>query len=424
MSDFVMRPDDELTHKPDASVNFNESVYTNGFDTASPVGGWMRLGNRVNEGYAELSVCLYLPNGRIACQFQRPGIASNDRLNAGGLSYAVVEPLKKVSMTYDGEMLIVDDPEALRDPKTLFANGPRVPGHVHWVHEAESPVHGGKPVDNAVQTMYGRDFSLGNFNQHGRVRGEIKVGSETFPIDGRGWLRRRLLGLSLVSMWGVKKLARHMEKRLVKDGGAEHPVMRHLPAFLDHANHCAELRLRRIGVLVGLQENDPDGKARLSAFTHGLQELGWTEGHNVRMDIRWAADDVDRMRIFAKELVDLQPEIVLTYSTPVTAVLQRETLTIPIVFVNVSDPIGAGFVASLARPGGHLTGFINYEGSLAGKWLELLTEIAPGVKRVAMLFNPDLAPGGGSYFLHSFEAAARSIRWSMTPRWRRCGSGR
>ena len=147
----------------------------------------MRLGNRVNEGYAELSVCLYLPDGRIACQFQRPTLTSNDRFNAGGLSYAVIEPLKKVSMTFDGEMLIVDDPNAFRDPKTLFAKGPRVPGHVHWIHEAESPVHGGTPVDDAVQTMYGRDFSLGHFNQHDRVRGEIKVGSETFPIDGRGW---------------------------------------------------------------------------------------------------------------------------------------------------------------------------------------------------------------------------------------------
>ena len=187
MNDFVLRPEDEMTHKPDASVNFNESVYTNGFNTASPVGGWMRLGNRVNEGYAELSVCLYLPDGRIACQFQRPSITDNDRFDAGGLSYAVIEPLKKVSMTFDGEMLIVDDPNALRDPKTLFANGAKVPGHVHWVHEAESPVHGGEPVNDAVPTMYGRDFSLGHFNQHGRVRGEISVGGETFPIDGRGW---------------------------------------------------------------------------------------------------------------------------------------------------------------------------------------------------------------------------------------------
>ena len=99
MDDFLMRPEDEQTHAPDDSPNFNESVYTNGFDSVSPVGGWMRLGNRVNEGYAELSVCLYLPDGRIACQFRRPSIGANDRFAAGGLSYAVIEPLRKVSIS-------------------------------------------------------------------------------------------------------------------------------------------------------------------------------------------------------------------------------------------------------------------------------------------------------------------------------------
>lgn len=187
MSDFVMRPEDERTHPPDASVNFNESVYTNGFDTVSLVGGWMRLGNRVNEGHAELSVCLYLPDGRIACQFRRPTITDNARFEAGGISYAVIEPLRSVSMRYDGDLVIVTDPDALRDPKALFASGPRLPGHVHWVHEAESPVHGGEPIGDHVETMYGRDFSLGHFNQHGRVRGEIRVGDERWSIDGRGW---------------------------------------------------------------------------------------------------------------------------------------------------------------------------------------------------------------------------------------------
>ena len=105
MSDkFIMRPEHELMHRPDGSVNFNESAYTNAFDTTSPVGGWMRLGNRVNEGYAELSVCLYLPDGRIACQFQRPSINSNDRFDAGGLSYEVIEPLRRVSMTWISEV--------------------------------------------------------------------------------------------------------------------------------------------------------------------------------------------------------------------------------------------------------------------------------------------------------------------------------
>ncbi|BCG90183.1 hypothetical protein MesoLj113c_62930 [Mesorhizobium sp. 113-3-9] len=184
---FVMLPRHELPHEPDGSRNFNESVYTNAFDTASPVGGWMRLGNRVNEGYAELSVCLYLPDGRIACQFARPQITSNDRFDAGGLSYEVIEPLKSVSMTYSGDLIIVEDPEALRDPASLFQGGQRLPGRAHWVHEAESPVHGGEPADDSVQTMYGRDFSLGHFNQHGRARGEIRVGDQSWTIDGRGW---------------------------------------------------------------------------------------------------------------------------------------------------------------------------------------------------------------------------------------------
>jgi hypothetical protein len=187
MSRFIIRPEDEFPHEPGPESNFNESVYTNGFSTASPVGGWMRLGNRVNEGYAELSVCLYLPDGRIACAFSRPAIASNDRFAAGGLSYSVQEPLKKVMMEYEGELLIVDDPEALRDPRNLFASGPRLPGRVSWIHEAVSPVHGGEPVDETVATMYGRDFSLGHFNQHGRVHGEIRVGDELWPIDGFGW---------------------------------------------------------------------------------------------------------------------------------------------------------------------------------------------------------------------------------------------
>lgn len=184
---FIMHPQHELMHRPDDSVNFNESVYTNAFDTAAPVGGWMRLGNRVNEGHAELSVCLYLPDGRIACQFRRPPITSNDRFEAGGLSYEVIEPLHSVSMTYEGDLIIVDDPDALREPQQLFATGPRLPGRVHWVHEAESPIHGGEPADDSVQTMYGRDFSLGHFNQHSRARGEIRIGDERWQIDGRGW---------------------------------------------------------------------------------------------------------------------------------------------------------------------------------------------------------------------------------------------
>jgi putative ABC transport system substrate-binding protein len=168
--------------------------------------------------------------------------------------------------------------------------------------------------------------------------------------------------------------------------------------------------MRRIGVLMSGDENDPEGKARLSGFTEGLAELGWTDGRNMRMDVRWAAAAVDRMRMFAKESVDLQPDVILANTTPVTAALQRETRKIPIVFVNVADPVGSGFVASLPRPGGNLTGFSNLEASMAGKWLELLTEIAPGVKRAAIMFNPNTASGGGSYYLPPFDAAARSFK--------------
>src|SRR6202521_5912030 len=116
------------------------------------------------------------------------------------------------------------------------------------------------------------------------------------------------------------------------------------------------------------------------------------------------------MRMFAKELVDLRPDAILSHTTPGTAALQRETRTIPIVFAGISDPVGDGFVAGLPRPGGNLTDFITEEASMAGKRLELLTEIAPGVKRVGCMFNPDTAPGGGSYYLPAFEAAARSLK--------------
>jgi putative ABC transport system substrate-binding protein len=169
-------------------------------------------------------------------------------------------------------------------------------------------------------------------------------------------------------------------------------------------------RVRRIGVLMEIDENDPGGKADLLGFTQGLAELGWSDGRNFRMDVRWAAGNVDRMRMFAKELVDLQPDVILARSTPVTAALQRETRTVPIVFVLVSDPVGAGFVAGLPRPGGNITGFIHLEGSMGGKWLQLLTEIAPSVKRVASMFNPDTAPYARSYYVPSFESAARSLK--------------
>jgi putative tryptophan/tyrosine transport system substrate-binding protein len=173
-------------------------------------------------------------------------------------------------------------------------------------------------------------------------------------------------------------------------------------------------RVRRIGVLMAYDENDPEGKAYLSGFMQGFAELGWTNGRNMRMDLRWAAGNVDRTRVAAKELVDLQPDVILVHATTPTAALQRETRTIPIVFVNLADPVGSGFVASLARPGGHITGFINMEASIGGKWLQLLKEIAPSIKRVAFMFNPDV-PSGGPYRLPSFEAAARSLKVEPIP---------
>jgi putative tryptophan/tyrosine transport system substrate-binding protein len=165
-------------------------------------------------------------------------------------------------------------------------------------------------------------------------------------------------------------------------------------------------RVQRIGVLMAFDETDPQGKARFSAFTQRLAELGWTEGRKLRMDVRWGADNVDRMRLFAKELVSLKPDVILATSTPVTAALQGETRTIPIVFANINDPVGSGFVASLPRPGGNLTGLINVEATMAGKRLQLLTEIAPGTKRVAIMFSPETALYVRSYFQPSFEAAA------------------
>jgi putative tryptophan/tyrosine transport system substrate-binding protein len=178
-------------------------------------------------------------------------------------------------------------------------------------------------------------------------------------------------------------------------------------SVMGRAQQCE--RIRRVGVLMGFDENDLEAKAFLSAFTQGLAEWGWTDGRNVRMDIRWAAGNVDRMRAFAKELVDLQPDVILSQLPPVTAALHRETQAIPIVFVMVGDPVGDGFVASVPRPGGNLTGFMLWEPSLASKWLQLLIEIAPGVRRVPVMFNPDTAPFVRSY-QPSFEAAARSLK--------------
>jgi putative tryptophan/tyrosine transport system substrate-binding protein len=169
-------------------------------------------------------------------------------------------------------------------------------------------------------------------------------------------------------------------------------------------------RVRHIGIMLPFIENDPAAKTWLSKFVQGLRDLGWAEGVNLRIDLRWSPGSADQSRIYAKELVSLQPDALFVDSTPQTASHQRETRTIPIVFALVSDPIGSGFVASLSHPGGNITGFTHLEPSMVGKWLELLTEIAPSIKRVAMMFNPDTAPYVKSYYLLSFEAAARALK--------------
>jgi putative tryptophan/tyrosine transport system substrate-binding protein len=168
-------------------------------------------------------------------------------------------------------------------------------------------------------------------------------------------------------------------------------------------------RMRRIGVLMGPAESDPEAQSEITAFRRALQDLGWTGDRNVRIAYRWSAGDTDRMRTSAKELVALQPDVIFATNTPVVAALLRETRTVPIVFVRVSDPVGDGFVSNLARPSGNVTGFAFFEPSLLTKWLGLLKEIAPGTVRVTAMFNPTTSPGGGSHFLRLAQAAASSI---------------
>jgi putative ABC transport system substrate-binding protein len=171
-------------------------------------------------------------------------------------------------------------------------------------------------------------------------------------------------------------------------------------------------RVRRIGVLIGGDENDPVYKSRVSAFTQALADLGWTDGRNVRMDLRGGGGDANRIRAFAQELVGLQPDIIVTNGTTPTLALQRETRTIPIVFGSATDPVASGIVARLDRPTGNITGFGILEASMGGKWLELLSEIAPGLKRATFMFNPDTA--AVSFFMPSLEMAGRLLKVAPT----------
>jgi len=168
-------------------------------------------------------------------------------------------------------------------------------------------------------------------------------------------------------------------------------------------------RVRRVGVLMGYAENDVEAQAWVAAFREGLQKLGWVEGRNMQFDTRWAWADVEAMQRFARELIALQPDVILSQLTPTTAALLQHTRTIPIVFAMVADPVGSGFVANLSRPGGQVTGFATMEGSLGGKWLELIKEVAPRITRVAVLFNPPTAATFAEYYLNSVKVSAASL---------------
>jgi putative ABC transport system substrate-binding protein len=166
-------------------------------------------------------------------------------------------------------------------------------------------------------------------------------------------------------------------------------------------------RIRRIGVLMGFAEGDPIAQSMVAAFRSALPKLGWTEGSSVRIELRWAGPDFDRINRLAKEMADLRPDAILGQTTPVVRALAREMPTSPIVFVTVSDPIGSGFAASLARPGGNITGFTVDDSALGGKWVELLKQIAPSTARMMLLFNPAGPPL--QFFLPSIQAAASSL---------------
>src|SRR5271155_3600982 len=170
-------------------------------------------------------------------------------------------------------------------------------------------------------------------------------------------------------------------------------------------------QMRRVGVLMPFSSDDQEVKNELTAFAQQLQSLGWTDGKNLRIDSRWSGGDSQKMQDYAKELVAAQPDVIFTRSTPATAVLLKNTRSIPIVFAVVSDPVGEGFVASVARPGGNVTGFTNYEFSMGPKWLALLKEIAPATTQLAIIRHPAMTPAG---WVSAITAAGRSLGIAVT----------
>ena len=170
-------------------------------------------------------------------------------------------------------------------------------------------------------------------------------------------------------------------------------------------------QVRRIGVLMNLAANDPEGQARIAAFRQGLQMLGWEEGQNTHIDYRWTGGALDRMRGYAAELLSLKPNVILATNSPTLEAVRNETSTTPIVFVQIVDPVTSGYVVSLANPGGNITGFTNFERPIIGKWIELLKEIAPGVKRVGAMYNPDNA----SWRANFPDIKATALQLAMEP---------
>jgi putative ABC transport system substrate-binding protein len=173
----------------------------------------------------------------------------------------------------------------------------------------------------------------------------------------------------------------------------------------------------RLGILMGNAEKDPEAQSWVGEFFSGLRRLGWTEGPQFHTDVRWAGGNVDRMRELAAELVNLQPDVILAGTTPVVAAILSKTKTIPIVFVQVTDPVGSGFVASLARPGGDVTGFATFDITMAGKWMQLLQELMPSIKHVAVIFNPDTAPAHGETFVSMFKSTASQLGIELTSKY-------
>jgi putative ABC transport system substrate-binding protein len=174
-------------------------------------------------------------------------------------------------------------------------------------------------------------------------------------------------------------------------------------------------RVRHVGILMGYAEEEPDTRARVAAFRAALEQLGWKDGGNVQLTYRFGVGDIDRVHAYAKELVGLNPDLIVCETTPTLKAVAEQTTTIPIVFVSVTDPVSNGFVTDLARPGGNITGFTNFEATMGGKWIELLKKIAPASSRAGVIFNPDTAPGGGSFFLKSVAASAPALHVEILP---------